>query len=162
MNNILHYKALNDINLQEHLERITQLVNNIMERLLCDKCDKGYHMYFLYPILFKIPVGEWFCDICSHKDRVKGLNWKSFQIHFWASLNEFTKKHVMLTCPCFIAHKLKWGFFSSMAAFHLLMCVVRCSRWAFNSYVYTREHWEIEPLSYVETPSCPMGSRVGF
>ena len=78
MNNILHYKALNDINLQENLERITQLVNNIMERLLCDKCDKGYHMYLLFPIVVKIPMGEWFCDSCSHKDKVKGLNWQSF------------------------------------------------------------------------------------
>ena len=84
MNNILHYKALDNINLQEHLERITQLVNNIMEILLCDKCDKGYHMYFLCPIILKLPVGEWFCDSCSHKDKVKGLNWQSFQIHFWA------------------------------------------------------------------------------
>ena len=75
MNNILRYKALNDINLQEHLERITQLVNNIMERLLCDKCDKGYRMYFLWRIVVKVPVGEWFCDNCSRKDKVKGLNW---------------------------------------------------------------------------------------
>lgn len=41
--------------------------------LLCDKCDKGYHLYCLCPIVVKVPAGEWFCDSCSHKDKVKGL-----------------------------------------------------------------------------------------
>ena len=42
MKDISHYKALNDINLQEHLERIAQLVDKIMEILLCDKCGIDY------------------------------------------------------------------------------------------------------------------------
>lgn len=39
--------------------------------LLCDTCDKGYHMYCLCPIVVKVPAGKWFCDSCSHKDKVK-------------------------------------------------------------------------------------------
>ncbi len=40
--------------------------------LLCDKCDRGYHIYCLRPKLKAIPEGEWFCPDCKPKnvDRV--------------------------------------------------------------------------------------------
>ncbi|XP_058087718.1 probable Histone-lysine N-methyltransferase ATXR5 isoform X2 [Magnolia sinica] len=40
------------------------------EMLLCDKCDKGYHMYCLRPIIVRVPTGSWFCPNCSRKKRL--------------------------------------------------------------------------------------------
>ena len=36
--------------------------------LLCDKCDRGHHIYCLRPPLKSIPEGEWFCPECKPKD----------------------------------------------------------------------------------------------
>jgi ribosomal protein L37AE/L43A len=35
------------------------------ELLLCDKCDKGYHMKCLRPIVVRVPIGSWICNKCS-------------------------------------------------------------------------------------------------
>jgi bromodomain adjacent to zinc finger domain protein 1A len=35
--------------------------------LLCDKCDRGHHIYCLRPPLSAIPQGEWFCPKCKPK-----------------------------------------------------------------------------------------------
>ncbi|KAL9669097.1 hypothetical protein QQ045_006638 [Rhodiola kirilowii] len=35
------------------------------ELLLCDKCDRGYHMFCLRPILVSLPKHSWFCPRCS-------------------------------------------------------------------------------------------------
>ena len=32
--------------------------------LLCDKCEKGYHMFCLRPIVVNIPAHEWICEKC--------------------------------------------------------------------------------------------------
>lgn len=32
--------------------------------LLCDDCDKGYHLYCLSPPLKAVPKGDWICDAC--------------------------------------------------------------------------------------------------
>ncbi|KAJ1395411.1 Zinc finger, PHD-type [Sesbania bispinosa] len=31
------------------------------ELLLCDKCDKGFHMKCLRPIVVRVPDGSWLC-----------------------------------------------------------------------------------------------------
>lgn len=36
--------------------------------LLCDKCDRGHHLYCLRPALTCVPDGEWFCAKCRPKD----------------------------------------------------------------------------------------------
>lgn len=36
--------------------------------LLCDKCDRGHHLYCLRPALSAVPDGEWFCPKCRPKD----------------------------------------------------------------------------------------------
>lgn len=36
--------------------------------LLCDKCDCGYHMFCLRPILVNVPQGDWFCPKCSKSE----------------------------------------------------------------------------------------------
>lgn len=35
------------------------------ELLLCDKCNRGFHMSCLRPIVVRIPIGSWFCPSCS-------------------------------------------------------------------------------------------------
>ncbi|KAL3524627.1 hypothetical protein ACH5RR_012999 [Cinchona calisaya] len=35
------------------------------EILLCDKCDRGYHMDCLRPIMPRVPFGPWYCPSCS-------------------------------------------------------------------------------------------------
>ncbi|PIN20600.1 Histone-lysine N-methyltransferase [Handroanthus impetiginosus] len=35
------------------------------ELLLCDRCDRGYHMFCVRPIVARIPIGPWFCPACS-------------------------------------------------------------------------------------------------
>ncbi|KAI4315412.1 hypothetical protein L6164_028225 [Bauhinia variegata] len=37
--------------------------------LLCDRCDKGWHMYCLSPPLKQIPPGNWYCFNCLNSDR---------------------------------------------------------------------------------------------
>eukprot|EP01119_Soliformovum_irregulare_P013651 TRINITY_DN365_c2_g1_i5.p1 TRINITY_DN365_c2_g1~~TRINITY_DN365_c2_g1_i5.p1 ORF type:complete len:802 (-),score=223.32 TRINITY_DN365_c2_g1_i5:464-2869(-) len=33
--------------------------------LLCDSCDKGFHMYCLNPPLSSVPTGDWICQSCQ-------------------------------------------------------------------------------------------------
>ncbi|GER34291.1 PHD finger family protein [Striga asiatica] len=35
------------------------------ELLLCDKCDRGFHLFCLRPPLSAVPKGRWFCPSCS-------------------------------------------------------------------------------------------------
>ncbi|KAK2453135.1 Histone-lysine N-methyltransferase atxr6 [Trifolium repens] len=44
--------------------------------LLCDKCDNGYHIFCLTPILHSVPKSSWFCPSCSHNPQ----NPKSFPL----------------------------------------------------------------------------------
>lgn len=58
------------------------------QMLLCDSCDKGYHMYCLKPKLKSIPKGEWFCPDCKPKERVRSPRKKvrkSFSINDFES-----------------------------------------------------------------------------
>lgn len=33
--------------------------------LLCDKCDRGFHMFCVKPIVVRVPMGHWFCPDCT-------------------------------------------------------------------------------------------------
>ncbi|KAJ9177787.1 hypothetical protein P3X46_012960 [Hevea brasiliensis] len=46
------------------------------ELLLCDKCDKGFHMKCVSPIVVRIPIGSWLCPKCSGQRRVRRLSQK--------------------------------------------------------------------------------------
>jgi hypothetical protein len=35
--------------------------------LLCDSCNKGYHLFCLRPPLSEVPKGEYFCPPCASK-----------------------------------------------------------------------------------------------
>merc|ERR1719219_437151 len=48
--------------------------------LLCDGCDRGHHLYCLKPKLPRIPSGDWFCNYCKPKERVKSPKKKSRQV----------------------------------------------------------------------------------
>ncbi|XP_043701721.1 histone-lysine N-methyltransferase ATXR6-like [Telopea speciosissima] len=41
------------------------------ELLLCDKCDRGFHLFCLRPILVSVPKGLWFCPPCSNLKKPK-------------------------------------------------------------------------------------------
>ncbi|EEF43374.1 Histone-lysine N-methyltransferase ATXR6, putative [Ricinus communis] len=43
------------------------------ELLLCDKCDRGYHLFCLRPILVSVPKGSWFCPSCSLQKKPKSF-----------------------------------------------------------------------------------------
>uniref|UniRef100_A0A3N7FZN4 PHD-type domain-containing protein n=1 Tax=Populus trichocarpa TaxID=3694 RepID=A0A3N7FZN4_POPTR len=43
------------------------------ELLLCDKCDKGFHLFCLRPILVSVPKGSWFCPSCSKQKMPKSF-----------------------------------------------------------------------------------------
>ena len=38
--------------------------------LLCDRCNRGYHMFCLVPPLLHVPQGEWLCPVCKVSDVV--------------------------------------------------------------------------------------------
>ena len=42
------------------------------ELLLCDHCDRGYHMSCLTPQLASAPEGAWFCSGCSQSGAARG------------------------------------------------------------------------------------------
>lgn len=46
------------------------------ELLLCDKCDKGFHMKCLRPIVVRVPIGSWLCHKCSGQRRVRSFSQK--------------------------------------------------------------------------------------
>lgn len=39
--------------------------------ILCDRCDMGYHLYCLRPIVARVPTGPWFCATCNVEKTVK-------------------------------------------------------------------------------------------
>ncbi|KAK3211671.1 hypothetical protein Dsin_016377 [Dipteronia sinensis] len=46
------------------------------ELLLCDKCDRGFHMKCLRPIVARVPIGSWLCLSCSGQRRVRSFSQK--------------------------------------------------------------------------------------
>ncbi|XP_075495434.1 histone-lysine N-methyltransferase ATXR6-like [Primulina tabacum] len=43
------------------------------ELLLCDKCDRGFHIFCIRPILVAVPKGPWFCPYCANRNQVRGF-----------------------------------------------------------------------------------------
>ncbi|KAG2309971.1 hypothetical protein Bca52824_021528 [Brassica carinata] len=52
------------------------------ELLLCDICDRGYHMRCLRPIVVRVPIGQWFCVDCSDQRPVRCLSQRKI-MHFF-------------------------------------------------------------------------------
>ena len=60
-----------------------------MQIILCDKCDKGWHMFCLKPKMKKIPKGDWICPACESARR--GVEQVNTQEH---TLGEFQRRAV--------------------------------------------------------------------
>ncbi|KAL1532063.1 Histone-lysine N-methyltransferase atxr6 [Salvia divinorum] len=43
------------------------------ELLLCDGCDRGFHLFCLRPVLVAVPRGSWFCPSCSNQQNPQNL-----------------------------------------------------------------------------------------
>merc|ERR1719266_1285890 len=60
--------------------RICRRKGDPEQMLLCDGCDRGHHMYCLKPKMKKIPTGDWYCNECKPKERVKTPKKKARQV----------------------------------------------------------------------------------
>ena len=54
--------------------------------LLCDSCDRGFHMYCLKPALTHVPRGDWFCPECLGKQEEYGFD--EGKLHTLASFKQ--------------------------------------------------------------------------
>ncbi|KAL0275653.1 UNVERIFIED_CONTAM: hypothetical protein PYX00_003449 [Menopon gallinae] len=48
--------------------KICRRGGDAVNMLLCDGCDRGFHVYCLKPKLTTIPEGDWFCRSCKPKE----------------------------------------------------------------------------------------------
>jgi len=51
--------------------RICLGMRDFDEMILCDTCDRGFHLYCLNPPLESVPVGDWICPRCIRRERKK-------------------------------------------------------------------------------------------
>jgi PHD-finger len=56
--------------------------------ILCDRCDRGCHLFCLHPPLMAVPNGEWVCPLCIAEDAAKAGAFKEGHVY---SLDEFEK-----------------------------------------------------------------------
>lgn len=69
----LHYNILHDsISWSRSAQRVGCMIcrrkSDPEQTLLCDECNKGWHMFCLKPKLEEIPQGDWFCPRCRPDD----------------------------------------------------------------------------------------------
>ncbi|XP_057418147.1 probable Histone-lysine N-methyltransferase ATXR5 isoform X2 [Lotus japonicus] len=62
------------------------------ELLLCDKCDKGFHMKCVRPIVVRVPIGSWICPDCSGMTSVRRLTQKRILDFFRIRRRDFARK----------------------------------------------------------------------
>ncbi|PON84593.1 Autoimmune regulator [Trema orientale] len=62
--------------------------------LLCDRCDKGWHIYCLSPPLKQVPPGNWYCLDClnSEKDSFGFVPGKRYSIEAFRRMADRAKK----------------------------------------------------------------------
>lgn len=62
--------------------------------LLCDRCNKGWHLYCLSPPLEQVPSGNWYCLECvnSDKDSFGFVPGKRFSLEAFRKMAERAKK----------------------------------------------------------------------
>lgn len=62
--------------------------------LLCDRCNKGWHIYCLSPPLKQVPPGNWYCMEClnSEKDSFGFVPGKEFSLEAFRRVAERAKK----------------------------------------------------------------------
>ncbi|KAK3268621.1 hypothetical protein CYMTET_22888 [Cymbomonas tetramitiformis] len=52
---------------EHHACHVCKRSDNDSKMLLCDRCNKGYHLWCLHPKLKKVPDGEWHGPCCEDK-----------------------------------------------------------------------------------------------
>lgn len=57
--------------------------------IICDKCNKGFHLYCLKPILPSVPSGDWFCDRCVAKNKEFYNKRKMFYSDYQTEIDAF-------------------------------------------------------------------------
>ncbi|XP_057979882.1 probable Histone-lysine N-methyltransferase ATXR5 isoform X2 [Malania oleifera] len=72
------------------------------ELLLCDKCDKGFHMFCLRPVMVRVPIGSWFCPKCSGQRRV----FLRLRLQIFSAF-----RNVPMLLRNVHLHKVLWGFY---------------------------------------------------
>ena len=60
---------------------ICTITDSADKTLMCDACNKDYHMFCLSPKLKKIPSEDWFCPECTSRPRQKRHNKSSSSVH---------------------------------------------------------------------------------
>jgi hypothetical protein len=60
--------------------------------ILCDRCDKGWHMFCVSPPLDNVPDGEWVCPTCNNLGRSL--------VYLHSALTIITKRLCGSCCPC--------------------------------------------------------------
>eukprot|EP00940_MAST-03C_sp_MAST-3C-sp2_P000565 g565.t1 len=67
--------------------------------ILCDRCDKGFHVYCLRPQLAAVPVGDWFCSNCSGESIAETKKaFKKSKMYFRKNIDAMVK---FLKMECF-------------------------------------------------------------
>ncbi|VFQ63527.1 unnamed protein product [Cuscuta campestris] len=82
---------------------------NENEILLCDRCDKGFHMLCLSPIVVRVPIGLWFCPACAADHR------RPLKVFSQKKINDFFRiqKSTHLAVKCVSPQgKRKYNFYS--------------------------------------------------
>ena len=70
--------------------------------ILCDKCDRGCHMFCLQPPLTDVPEGEWICPLCVAEE----VDSRAFREGKQYSLDQFEQ----------LGKEFKVNWFGSQAA----------------------------------------------
>ena len=66
------------------------------DMLLCDLCDRGYHMECLTPPLKKAPKGDWFCPLCVKLKRSDARYKNKARVRvFWPMYKDYFTGHVI-------------------------------------------------------------------
>ncbi|KAK3034555.1 hypothetical protein RJ639_033801 [Escallonia herrerae] len=82
---------------EEGLDQICEQCNSGLHgevMLLCDRCDKGWHIYCLSPPLKRIPPGNWYCLDClnSEKDSFGFVPGKQYSVEAFKRVAERAKR----------------------------------------------------------------------
>ncbi|KAL9242822.1 hypothetical protein vseg_016785 [Gypsophila vaccaria] len=70
--------------------------------LLCDRCNKGWHIYCLSPPLDAVPLGNWYCLEClnSDKDSFGFVPGKCYSLEAFRKIADRTKKKWFGSASC--------------------------------------------------------------
>ncbi|WJX40830.1 SET domain [Trifolium repens] len=66
--------------------------DNPEELLLCDRCDNGFHIKCVRPIVVRIPIGPWICPKCSGTKKVTEFTEKEILKFFGIQMEDFRMK----------------------------------------------------------------------